>query len=83
VVLHRGDLPEEDVEERAGFRVTTPARTLVDLAGSATDADQLDAAFQEALERRLTTPRQVRAVADRVEGRSALEAERALGRLGR
>ncbi len=32
VVTHRRDLPEEDVEDREGFRVTTLYRTLLDLA---------------------------------------------------
>ena len=32
VVLHRADLPEVDVVQRTGFRVTTAARALIDVA---------------------------------------------------
>lgn len=54
VVLHRGTVAREDVEQRDGYSVTTPLRTLVDCA-SATDVsqDELDRAASTAIERGL------------------------------
>jgi hypothetical protein len=37
-----------DVAERSGFRVTTPARTIIDLASLAPDEDQLARAISDA-----------------------------------
>lgn len=81
VVLHHGDVPNDQVEQREGFSVTTPARTLVDVSLSATDADQLDRALAEALDRKLTTPRLIRTAADHADPRAAVAIERALGRV--
>lgn len=54
VVLHRGQLDPSEVEEREGFRVTSPLRTLVDVAADETLAlDQLKKAVQEAMARGL------------------------------
>ncbi|MBN2562364.1 MAG: type IV toxin-antitoxin system AbiEi family antitoxin domain-containing protein [Phycisphaerae bacterium] len=33
-VLHKGDVAPDEVEQREGFRVTTPLRTLIDVAGT-------------------------------------------------
>lgn len=41
VVLHRADLDGTDIVEHAGFRVTTPARSLVDVAAAGADEEQL------------------------------------------
>jgi predicted transcriptional regulator of viral defense system len=49
VVLHKTDLTPSDVEERAGFRVTTALRTLLDAALSGTSRDELHKAVREAL----------------------------------
>lgn len=48
-VLHKGVLAPEDVEERTGFRVTTPLRTLLDVAAGGLSHEQLDKAVAEAL----------------------------------
>lgn len=54
LVLHRGVLEGGDVEEREGFAVTTPLRTLVDVAADPTIADEhLKKAVEQALERGL------------------------------
>jgi hypothetical protein len=42
-----------DVEERAGFRVTTPLRTLIDGATGGVSQEQLVKAMREALSRGL------------------------------
>lgn len=81
VILHRGVVPSDQIEQREGFSVTSPARTLVDVSQSATDADQLDTALAEALDRHLTTPRLIRAAADQADPRAAVAIERALGRV--
>ena len=51
VVLHRADLAQDDVHERDGHRITTPLRTLLDVAASPLSVEHLEAATSEALER--------------------------------
>jgi predicted transcriptional regulator of viral defense system len=53
VVLHRADLAEGDVCERDGYRITTPLRTLLDVAATPLSLEHLEAATNEALERGL------------------------------
>ena len=48
VILHRGVLDDRDVQEYEGFRVTTPLRTLLDVAASHLDLDQLASAVRDA-----------------------------------
>jgi predicted transcriptional regulator of viral defense system len=52
-VLHFASLAQEEIEPRPGYSVTTPLRTLIDVAGSALSQEHLDAAVEEALERGL------------------------------
>jgi predicted transcriptional regulator of viral defense system len=52
-VLHKASLPAEDIEERPGFRVTTPLRTLVDAAAGDLSQEQLEKAVRQALSRGL------------------------------
>jgi very-short-patch-repair endonuclease len=52
---HRIALPPDEVTVRDGIPVTTPARTLFDLA-AVVPAHQVEAAFNEAEYRRLTSP---------------------------
>lgn len=49
-VLHFGSLTAEEIESRPGYSVTTPLRTLIDVAGSALSQEHLDVALKEALE---------------------------------
>lgn len=51
VILHKATLKPADVEERAGFRVTTPLRTLIDSAVGGISQEQLEKALADALER--------------------------------
>lgn len=53
VVLHKSPLSREDVEERDGFRATSPLRTLVDSADGAVSREPLAKAAAEALSRGL------------------------------
>ena len=52
-ILHFASLADEEIETRLGYSVTTPLRTLIDVAGSALSQEHLDAAVKEALERGL------------------------------
>ena len=52
-VLHKAILAPEDIEPRAGYQVTTPLRTLVDVAASALSQEHLDRAVYDALEQGL------------------------------
>ena len=53
-VLHVATLNADEVEAHIGYLVTTPLRTLLDVAGSALSQEYLNAAVTEALERGLT-----------------------------
>ena len=78
VRLHHADLPSEDILDRQGFRITTPLRTLLDIAAGNVDLDQLAAAIRDALEAGLLTRRQLLARADSFGDHAALRIERAL-----
>jgi predicted transcriptional regulator of viral defense system len=52
-VLHKALLEPEDIEEQAGFRVTTPLRTLLDVSAGGVSQEQLHKAVHEALARGL------------------------------
>lgn len=52
-VLHKADLAPDDIESRTGYQVTTPLRTLLDVADSALSQEHLNKAMREALERGL------------------------------
>lgn len=52
-VLHKARCEPKDTEERTGFRVTTPLRTLLDVAASGVSEEQLQKAAADALARGL------------------------------
>jgi predicted transcriptional regulator of viral defense system len=52
-ILHKAVLLPAEVEERIGFRVTNPLRTLLDIAAGTTSQEQLEKAVAEALDRGL------------------------------
>lgn len=80
VVTTVAELSEEDVEHHGPYRVTTPLRTLLDLAADRrTDQESVDDAVTEALERHAVTPYDLRARSDDLGDRAALRIERALG----
>jgi len=63
LILHHADLKHSDVEEREGYRVTRPVRTICDLAADgAFSVDLLKQAFQEARQRGLITPAEARSI---------------------
>lgn len=82
VVLHRATLGAEDAEDRSGFKVTTPLRSLVDVAAFGADLDQLASAIAGAREAGIVTPRRLRERAEEIDMRGALRIEQALATLG-
>lgn len=78
VVLHYADLPAEDVIQRTGFQVTTPLRSIIDVAASRPDEGQLARTIAEAEQAGLLTLRRLRARADVLDARAALNIERAI-----
>lgn len=72
-----GDLADDDIEARRGFRVTTPLRTLLDAAATQRQ-EAVDEAVAEALSRGIVTQRALRARSDACGDRAALRIERAL-----
>lgn len=83
VVLHRADLPTADVLEHEGYRVTTPLRSLLDMAADNLDLDQLAGGIEDAFAHGMTTRRALLARADEFGHRAALRVERALQRIER
>lgn len=81
VILHVAELGDDDVEPRAGFRVTTPTRTIIDVAGQAADEDQLARAIEDGERNGLLTRRGLRSRAEMVDARAALYVERALAKV--
>ncbi len=78
VVLHHAELPETDVVQLTGFKVTTVVRSIVDAASLGVDEDQLARAIQDACDAGVATARQLRTRAELIDPRAALYVERAL-----
>jgi very-short-patch-repair endonuclease len=76
-VLRRIALPADEVTIERGIPVTTPARTLFDLA-SVLGHDHLEAAFDEAEFRRLTSPTSLDDLLGRYPGRRGTRAIRSV-----
>lgn len=54
VVVHYEDIPESDITTVDGLRVTTPLRTVIDIAVEI-DSEQLELVIQQCLDRNLFT----------------------------
>lgn len=78
VTLHHAVVPSIDVVQRTGFRVTTPARSIIDVASLAPDEEQLGRAINEARQNGLITIKSLRSRAEVVDVRAALQIERAV-----
>ena len=78
VVLHRTIVEPAEKQEHSGFWVTTPLRSLIDIASGFIDLDQVVTAVVEARRRGLVTAKRLRARADAAGDRAALRIERAL-----
>jgi predicted transcriptional regulator of viral defense system len=60
LVLHQPMPPEQQVEDRGGYRVTTPTRAIAECAQAHIEQQWLDVAVGDALARGLSTPRRLR-----------------------
>lgn len=78
VIFHVGELPAGDVEQRETFRVTTPTRTILDLADSPITQEQFTELLADALDRALMTRSELTRRADDFGSRAALRIERSL-----
>ncbi len=68
VVLHKADLSRADAEDWNGFRVTTPLRTILDVAGSReVSPEHLQSAVREAVARGLVRRKRLREELSRLE----------------
>lgn len=68
VVLHKVRLEDGDVEDRRGYRVTTPLRTILDIARSPrVSPEHLEAAVAGALERGLVRRKRLQAALETLE----------------
>jgi len=68
VVVHRGDVALNDRRRLGPITLTSPARTIVDLAGVLDDED-LTAVVEDAIHRGLTTPMSIRRCLDKLGGK--------------
>lgn len=78
VALHRAELTNDEVEEREGFRVTTPIRAIAESAEDRADQDVIDSAVAELLDRGAATKNQLLRAAQRTGSRAELAVERAI-----
>jgi predicted transcriptional regulator of viral defense system len=82
VRVHRGTLPSADVVERKGFRITTPVRSLLDVAAGDLDLDLLAGAVDDALRSGIVSRSEIFGRVDELGEHAALRMERALQRVG-
>lgn len=78
VTLHRAELADTDIEDRAGYRVTVPSRAIAECAADDEDQDVIDSAVAEALDRGIVTRRRLLHAAQPLGARAELGVERAL-----
>jgi predicted transcriptional regulator of viral defense system len=78
LVLHKANLPDQDIEGHEGYQITTVVRSLIDVASLAPDDDQLARAIGETLDQGRVTLRRLRVEAERISTRGALFIERAI-----
>lgn len=78
VVIHYADIPDDDVDDRGAWRVTTVDRTLLDVAAGDLSSEIVSAAIADALQRGETTRRRLLRRASDASDRAALRVERAL-----
>lgn len=78
VTLHVATLAAADVESRGAWAVTTPTRTIVDVAAGETPQEHVNAAVRDAAARGVSTRRRLREASEAVSDRAALRVERAL-----
>ncbi len=78
VVTHPGEVGPEDFEVRGSWRITTPERTLLDVAGSDSSQEIVDSAVADALRDDKVTRRRLLRRSGDADDHTALRLERAL-----
>jgi predicted transcriptional regulator of viral defense system len=78
IVIHRAHLEASDIEEREGFRVTTPVRAIAESAADGMQQDVIDSAVADLLDRGGATRAQLLWAAQRAGKAAELAVERAL-----
>ncbi len=58
-IIHKATLQPEEIEHRRGFNVTTPLRTLLDIAHSPISQDLFEGAVRDALDRGVVQSKQL------------------------
>lgn len=71
IILHRNKLTPHESEQREGFRVTTPLRTVIDAARAAVDPERLSAAIRDAILKGLLGDRHIEAAITTLKGPAA------------
>lgn len=74
VVLHRADVPDQDVDERQGFRVSRATRALVEAAVDKLSGELLAGAVADGIENGRTSVRRLREAAARLGATDEIEA---------
>lgn len=82
VVLHHGLVPEPDFERHTGYRITTPLRSILDVAETGIETERLATVLSDALRRGITTRREIENRAETAGAATALAVLRALERVG-
>lgn len=67
VVVHRGRLGEAEFQTMAGFRVTSPIRTIMDLLLGGTEAGQIERVVSDALARGAVRTEELEGAAERLD----------------
>ena len=78
VVIHVDDLPDDEVRDRGGYRITTPLRTVVDVAAAHLSLDEVAKAIADGERQGRFTRRMLIRRADEAGPVAALGIERAL-----
>ncbi|GIL29458.1 type IV toxin-antitoxin system AbiEi family antitoxin domain-containing protein [Actinocatenispora comari] len=82
LVLHQAVLNANEIEQRQGYKVTTPVRSIAECAAAQVDQDVLDSAVAEALERGVVSRRRLFDAAQRLGPPAELSIDRALREAG-
>ena len=78
IVLHRGLLSPHEIEQREGFRVTTPLRALVDATRVAVDVERLSDGIRDAIRKGLLADRHIEDAIATLQGETAERLHQAL-----
>ncbi len=78
IVIYRGDLAPHEIEQREWFRVTTPLRTLIDLAQTWVSIEHITRGIHDAVRKGLISDRHIEAAIAALRGTAAERLHQAL-----